>query len=118
PSHEARRPGRWKRGQPKRCGPERGTGGRCREEERVKMRRVRKRDGREEPFDKAKIAGAVARAQAAVGASDPQFAGEVAELVEMALTRRQVLERAGPTPAGGTSGSSSGAGASLELVPS
>lgn len=54
----------------------------------MKLRRIRKRDGREVPFDKTKISDAVSRAQAAVGAPDPHFAAEVADIVEMALLRR------------------------------
>src|SRR5690348_17136868 len=54
----------------------------------MKIRRIKKRDGREVPFDKSKISDAVGRAQAAVGTSDPHFAAEVAEVVEMALVRR------------------------------
>lgn len=54
----------------------------------MKLRRIRKRDGREVPFDKTKISDAVSRAQAAVGALDPHFAAEVADIVEMALLRR------------------------------
>lgn len=53
-----------------------------------RITRVKKRDGREVPFDKAKISDAVGRAQAAVGAADPHFAAEVADVVEMALARR------------------------------
>lgn len=51
-------------------------------------RRIKKRDGREVAFDKAKIAAAVQSAQDAVGESDPVFAQEVADLVELALRRR------------------------------
>lgn len=64
----------------------------------MKIRRVEKRDGREAPFDKKKIASAVARAQAAVGEDDPQFANEVADIVEMALARRYLAERPGAPP--------------------
>ncbi|MBM3976701.1 MAG: hypothetical protein FJ299_06890, partial [Planctomycetes bacterium] len=55
--------------------------------------RVRKRDGREVPFDVAKIARAIELAQQAVGESDARFAGEVAGVVELAL-RRVADERA------------------------
>jgi hypothetical protein len=54
----------------------------------VKIRRIKKRDGREVPFDKQKIAEAVGKAQAAVGEQDPLFAGEVSDVVELALRRR------------------------------
>ena len=61
----------------------------------MKIRRVRKRDGREVPFDKAKIAEAVGKAQAAVGEDDSMFAGEVGDVVELALRRRYALDTAG-----------------------
>ncbi len=54
----------------------------------MKIRRIRKRDGREAPFDKQKIAEAVGKAQSAVGENDPLFAGEVSDVVELALRRR------------------------------
>jgi len=54
----------------------------------VKIRRVKKRDGREVPFDKQKIAEAVGKAQSAVGEQDPLFASEVSDVVELALRRR------------------------------
>ncbi|HIG10875.1 MAG: ATP cone domain-containing protein [bacterium] len=54
----------------------------------MSVRRVRKRDGREEPFEKQKIEAAVLAAQAAVGEDDQSFAREVSELVELALRRR------------------------------
>lgn len=56
---------------------------------------VRKRDGREVPFDPAKIAAAVARAQAALGERDPDFAADVAAVVELSLRRRAVEGGAG-----------------------
>jgi len=56
--------------------------------------RVRKRDGRELPFDRSKIERAIAQAQAAVGELDPGFPAEVAAVVELALGKR-ALERAG-----------------------
>lgn len=59
----------------------------------MKIRRIEKRDGRAVPFDKQKIAAAVARAQAAVGENDPQAANDVADIVEMALARRYLGER-------------------------
>jgi hypothetical protein len=60
----------------------------------MKIRRVTKRDGREVPFDPAKIAAAVARAEIAVGEEDAGFAGDVAQIVELALERRYAV--AGP----------------------
>lgn len=54
----------------------------------MKIRRIRKRDGREVPFDKQKIAEAVTKSQAAVGETDPLFASEVSDVVELALRRR------------------------------
>jgi hypothetical protein len=51
------------------------------------VRRVRKRDGREVPFDKSKVEHAVRAAQGAVGEEDPLFASEVADVVELALQR-------------------------------
>jgi hypothetical protein len=64
----------------------------------VSVDRVRKRDGREVPFEVAKIADAVGRAQAAVGEHDPQFASEVAQLVELALARRAAVQGPGLVP--------------------
>jgi len=55
---------------------------------RVRLARVRKRDGREVPWDKRKIEAAVAKAMGAVGDTDPAFAGEVSDLVELALADR------------------------------
>lgn len=57
---------------------------------------VEKRDGRRVPFDKQKIARAVGAAQSALGQDDAQFAGEVADLVELELRRRQAQAREGP----------------------
>jgi hypothetical protein len=62
----------------------------------VSIRRVRKRDGREAPFQKEKIEAAVLSAQAAVGEDDPAFAREVGDLVELALRRRYAWT--GPRP--------------------
>jgi hypothetical protein len=64
----------------------------------MKIRRVRKRDGREVPFDLAKIQEAVQRAQAAVSEEEPQFAHDVAEIVELALERRYTGHGAEPVP--------------------
>jgi hypothetical protein len=64
----------------------------------MSIQRVRKRDGREVPFEIAKIADAVGRAQAAVGEDDPQFASEVAQLVELALARRAAIHGPGLVP--------------------
>lgn len=52
-------------------------------------RSVRKRDGREVPFDLAKIRAAVLKATAAVGEPDEAYAGEVAALVELALAEER-----------------------------
>jgi hypothetical protein len=60
--------------------------------------RVRKRDGRELPFDRNKIERAIAQAQAAVGELDPGFPAEVAAVVELALGKR-ALERNAPAGA-------------------
>lgn len=49
---------------------------------------VRKRDGREVPFDRSKIAAAVSRAMDAVEDSEPGFAAEVAGVVELALAEQ------------------------------
>ncbi len=59
---------------------------------------MRLRDGTDAPFDKRRIQAAVARAQEAAGATDPQAAAEVAELVELALGRRFGSDR-GPAGA-------------------
>ncbi len=50
--------------------------------------RVRKRDGREAPFDVRKIEAAVAKALAAVGEQDAGFARELASVVELTLDNR------------------------------
>jgi hypothetical protein len=50
--------------------------------------RVRKRDGREAPFDVRKIEAAVAKALAAVGEEDAGFASELASVVELTLDNR------------------------------
>ena len=68
----------------------------------MSIRRVRKRDGREVPFEKEKIRDAVLAAQVAVGEDVPAFAGEVAELVELALRRRYAWT--GPGPGKGEAG--------------
>jgi hypothetical protein len=56
---------------------------------------VRKRDGREVPFDARKIEAAVQAALDAVGEADPHYAGEVAGLVELALGARDPEGRPG-----------------------
>ena len=50
--------------------------------------RVRKRDGREVPFDARKIDAAVSKALDAVGEVDPSFAGEIAGVVTLTLEGR------------------------------
>jgi hypothetical protein len=50
-----------------------------------RVTRIRKRDGREAPFDVAKIENAITGALEAVGEPDPVFAGEVASIVELTL---------------------------------
>ncbi len=54
----------------------------------MSLERIAKRDGREVPFDEAKIRSAVARAMTAVGEEDPALSGEVATLVRLALEER------------------------------
>lgn len=49
---------------------------------------IEKRDGRQAPFDAARIAAAVRRAQEAVGEDDPPFAHEVADVVALTLAAR------------------------------
>ena len=64
------------------------------------LRRVKKRDGREVPFDESKIAAAVLKALAAVDQADPSFAAEVAGVVRLALEERHpiaVVEGAEPS---------------------
>jgi hypothetical protein len=51
--------------------------------------RVRKRDGREVPFDESKIRDAIQRAMLAVGEGDLGFATEVAGVVRLALENRR-----------------------------
>lgn len=62
-----------------------GSGGRKRHDA---PESIVKRDGRRVPFERERIASAVARAQAAVGEDDLGFAQEIAELVEFTLARR------------------------------
>jgi hypothetical protein len=50
--------------------------------------RVRKRDGREVPFDARKIEAAVSKALAAVGEDDPAFASEIAGVVTLTIEGR------------------------------
>lgn len=50
--------------------------------------RVRKRDGREVPFDARKIEAAVSKALDAVGEVDPSFASEIAGVVTLTLEGR------------------------------
>ena len=54
--------------------------------------RVRKRDGREVPFDARKIDAAVSKALDAVGEVDPSFAGEIAGVVTLTLEGRYGAE--------------------------
>lgn len=54
----------------------------------MKVRRIRKRDGREAPYDRRKIESAVSRAESAVGEIRPGFASEIGDLVERLLQRR------------------------------
>ncbi len=55
----------------------------------MSLQRVRKRDGREVPFDETKIRDAIQRAMVAVGEGDQGFAAEVAGVVRMALENRR-----------------------------
>lgn len=64
---------------------------------RPRVEFVRKRDGRVVPFQRQKIADAVARAMEAAGEPDARFADEVAGIVELSLLER--VARA-PEPAG------------------
>ncbi|MEX1026094.1 MAG: ATP cone domain-containing protein [Planctomycetota bacterium] len=65
-----------------------------REAQRTPLGRVIKRDGREVPFDVRKIRSAIEAALEAAGEADPDFAREVASVVEMALEHRDAA--AGP----------------------
>jgi len=58
-------------------------------------RRVRKRDGREVPFDARKISAAIFKAIRATGGDDERLASELAEVVAITLGRR------GPKPVPG-----------------
>ncbi len=64
----------------------------------MKLERVRKRDGREVPFDETKIRDAIQRAMLAVGEGDLGFASEVAGVVRLSLSNRR------PTAEGSASG--------------
>ncbi|MFT5289969.1 MAG: hypothetical protein ACI8QS_001770 [Planctomycetota bacterium] len=59
---------------------------------------VMKRDGREVPFDTAKIEVAITAAMAAVGHEDVTFAREVANVVELTLAKRKGDSLAGMNP--------------------
>ncbi len=52
------------------------------------LTRVKKRDGREVPFETDKIEAAIAKAMRAAGDDDPQFAAEVAGVVRLTLEQR------------------------------
>ena len=67
--------------------------------ERRRLTRVRKRDGREVPFDVSKIAAAVLKATAAAGEAEERYAREVASLVELALLQEN-RTRSAPRGAG------------------
>lgn len=60
--------------------------------------RVRKRDGREVPFDARKIEAAVAKALLAVGEDEPAFAGEIAGVVTLTLESRYDAQARGSGP--------------------
>ena len=63
-----------------------------------KPRFLTKRDGRAVPYDRVRIAQAVARAQGALGEYDPAFADDVATVVELSLRRRALDEGADEAP--------------------
>ena len=54
----------------------------------MRIQRIQKRDGREVPYDRKKIEGAVERAESAVGERRSGFAAEIGDLVEGLLERR------------------------------
>src|SRR5215510_3998844 len=58
------------------------------------VEKVRKRDGREVPFDPRRIAAAIGEATGAAGADDPLLADELAAVVKLFLDR----DFAGRTP--------------------
>ncbi len=53
-----------------------------------RIQRVKKRDGREVPYDRRKIESAVARAESASGNPVPGFPAEITDVVERLLERR------------------------------
>jgi hypothetical protein len=53
-----------------------------------RIQRMKKRDGREVPYDRRKIESAVARAEAAAGNPQPGFPAEITDVVERLLERR------------------------------
>jgi hypothetical protein len=59
---------------------------------RVRLEFVQKRDGRLVPFQRQKIADAVAKAMDAAGEPDARFAAEVAGIVELSLRERLASE--------------------------
>ena len=92
------RDGRRRRGGRARPARERGEGPEVPRPRRlVAPERVVKRDGREVPFERAKIAAAVAAAMEAVGEEDAALPSEVAHLVELTLGERAL--RPGRDPA-------------------
>ncbi|MEM7308616.1 MAG: ATP cone domain-containing protein [Planctomycetota bacterium] len=81
---------------------------------------MRKRDGREVPYDKRKVEHAVRAALEAVGEPDPTFAGEVADVVELALLDRGAAAHGDALGAGGPAGAGGpedGAPRVLDVVP-
>lgn len=66
------------------------------ERTRRRVTRVRKRDGREVPFDVGKIEGAITAALEAVGEPDPSFASEVASIVDLTLQKGAELTAGTP----------------------
>ncbi len=81
------------------------------------LARVRKRDGREVPFDVAKIRAAVLKATAAVGDADAGYAAEVAALVELALREEQRGRGRGLSARPGSTGIRPGGVGTEDYVP-
>src|SRR5262245_39199413 len=71
---------------------------------RRRLEFVQKRDGRVVPFQRQKIADAVARAMEAAGEPDPRFAAEVAGIVELTLLERAHESVPAERPASGEGG--------------
>jgi transcriptional regulator NrdR family protein len=82
---------------------------------RPRVELVRKRDGRVVPFQRQKIADAVAKAMEAAGELDARFAAEVAGIVELTLLER-AEQHGSSTSASGTPEAGGSTGAAIPHI--